>query len=588
MKSKSVSTTRGTNMKWSLLAAAGVMLAAATSPLSALAGSTALTPHAVEVRATLHGVASVATLAASPANRAMLAASNKGKPVAMPLHRYPDGSQFGARVGPLPRFATSNAAVRPPALLARERRTGFTGIYEGSNLAATGGELEPPDQGLAVNNGEILEIVNNTLQVFNTSGGALSSPLANATFFGTGTTYNLSDPHAVFDATTQRWFVEELMYSGTFDGFAVAISQTSDPLGSYYVYYIDAATSGISACGGSCLPDYPQVGFDKNGFYIAADLFSNSSGGFVDTGFYALPKTALEAGAGFGYVYFLLPDFVVQPSIPAPGAAFVRSAGGTEFALTARNIYDGSTNVRVWAISNTSKLSTSPTSLTAHGIDIAAESYGGTVAQTQPNVVGPYGQSVGATSAPKIDGGYNSFGGGVKLTEGGNLYAALATGSTDGNGLARDIIAWFQVKPTATSSGVTGSIVAQGYVVPPNGYSMSYPDFALSAEGTGVIGASITNTSGSVAGGYPSTSFINFNRSATNGSIYVVGAGNTSDDGFTGYGGSGVGRWGDYGGGMVDPVTGYLYVANEFIPNAATYPRGTYANWGTFITQVHH
>ena len=64
----------------------------------------------------------------------------------------------------------------------------------------------------------------------------------------------------------------------------------------------------------------------------------------------------------------------------------------------------------------------------------------------------------------------------------------------------------------------------------------------------------------------------------------------TAIDGFTGCPGPGpgkVGRWGDYGAATVDSVTGYFYTANEMIPNPTTYPRGTFANWGTFITQLH-
>jgi hypothetical protein len=53
---------------------------------------------------------------------------------------------------------------------------GFTGIYEGSNLAATGSELEPPDQGMAVNAGVVGEVVNNTIQFFK-SGQPLTAPL---------------------------------------------------------------------------------------------------------------------------------------------------------------------------------------------------------------------------------------------------------------------------------------------------------------------------------------------------------------------------------------------------------------------------
>jgi hypothetical protein len=584
MTLKSMPTNRDPKMRLSGCAAGGVLLAAAISPLSSFAVAATLSPHVVEIKATLQGVASVRQLAASAASQATPA----GKPIAMPRHRYPDGSLFGPRASALPQAGTSNVTVHSPASLATQSVTGFTGLYEGANLIAIGGELEPPDQGLAVNNGKVVEIINNSFQIFSTSGASLIQPINNATFFGTGNKYGLSDPHVIFDDSTQRWFVEELIFNNSFNGFAVAVSKTSDPLGSYDIYYVDDGSSNISRCKGSCFPDYPQVGYDENGFYIGADLFSNVTGNFVSAAFYALPKAALESGASFSYVYFLLPDFVVQPAIPAPGNEFVKSAGGTEFALTARNIYDGSSNLRLYAISNTSQLATSPLSLTASSVDIAAEAYTGTVPSTEPNHVGPYGRSIGATTAPMLDGGYNAFGGGVKLA-GEKLYAALTTGSTDGAGMARNVIAWFEVMPEATQKGVTGKITAQGYIVPPNGYSVSYPAFALDKHGKGLIGESITSPERNAIGGYPSTAFVDFAAGAPGHTITVVGAGATSDDGFTGYPpySAGVGRWGDYAGGTVDAVTGDWYVANEFIPNTKIYPRGHYANWGTYITQVH-
>jgi hypothetical protein len=178
----------------------------------------------------------------------------------------------------------------------------------------------------------------------------------------------------------------------------------------------------------------------------------------------------------------------------------------------------------------------------------------------------------------------------VAQSPGGNLYGVLPTGSKDGNGLERDVLAWFILQPTLTSSpSLTANIVAQNYVVPPNGYSMSYPAFAVNKAGVGVIGATITNPDPNVAGGFPSASFIRFSG-FPRGNITVTGQGATSDDGFTGCRGPGpgeIGRWGDYGAATVDAASGFYYVANEYIPDPKRFPRGFATNWGTFITRVH-
>jgi hypothetical protein len=166
----------------------------------------------------------------------------------------------------------------------------------------------------------------------------------------------------------------------------------------------------------------------------------------------------------------------------------------------------------------------------------------------------------------------------------------LAFGAKDGTGLKRDVIAWFVLKPSVNSSGIpSATIYKQGYVVPTNGYSVSFPAFGLSKTGAGVMGFTETNKSAKVAGGFPSASFIQFTGTGTIGAIIVAGQGKTSDDGFTGCrvpGPGKVGRWGDYSAAVVDSATGYFYTGNEMIPYK-TVASGQAANWGTFITQLH-
>jgi hypothetical protein len=204
-------------------------------------------------------------------------------------------------------------------------------------------------------------------------------------------------------------------------------------------------------------------------------------------------------------------------------------------------------------------------------------------------VVGPYCKSKGVTSAPSLDGGYSAFQATAQFA-GSKIYAALPFGATDGAGLPRDVIAWFAVKPGLTATAFLPTIVHQGVIIPSNGYSISYPAFGLSKTGAGVMAMTITNTSASAVGGYPSAAIFQFTGSAFTGSITVTGQGFTSDDGFSGCPGAGpgrVGRWGDYGAAVVDAASGYYYTGSEMIPNPSVYTRGTFANWGTFITQSH-
>jgi hypothetical protein len=65
--------------------------------------------------------------------------------------------------------------------------TSFNGLTHRDQRLANGGNqfsLEPPDQGLCVGNGFILETVNDVLRVYSTSGSALTNPIDLNTFLG--------------------------------------------------------------------------------------------------------------------------------------------------------------------------------------------------------------------------------------------------------------------------------------------------------------------------------------------------------------------------------------------------------------------
>jgi len=573
---------------------AASLLAAAYATASAQ-GTVGPPPVVSPDAATLAGTVSITELSASQANREALQAGRTAQPVEMPRHRLPDGSSTSeprkGTVKTLPLAPEPNAGVEGRIARPFKHIDGFTGITAGDDARVNGFELEPPDQGLAVHDNVVAEINNVLLQFFNSDGALLTNPIAASAFFLAESAFDLTDPQAFFDPKSKRWFFDIVLSQGSFQGFALAVSKTSDPLGEYFIYHIRAFSDDLSGCHGvDCFPDYPKAGYNADAFFITADLFRIDT--FTGTSVYVLPKKKLEAGADLTYVRFdRADDFVVQPSVPAPGEPFATANGGTEYLLTARNIQDDSNNVRVIAIYNTSQIVSSPGSLQQISVDVAAEPYGPTVPSTQPNVIGPRCAFAGLP-APRLDGLDPVFQATIQKA-GGNLYGVLPLGAKDGNGLDRDVLAWFILKPTLTSApSLTANIVAQGYVVPPNGYSVSFPAFAVNKAGVGVIGMSITNPDPNVAGGFPSAGFIQFSG-FPRGNIIVTGQGATSDDGFTGCprdhpppGFVGVGRWGDYGAATVDAATGFYYVANEYIPDPTEFPRGVATNWGTFITRL--
>jgi hypothetical protein len=226
------------------------------------AQSVIATPVRSEAPATLQGVVSVREVAASQANLEALRGNQNARAIEHPVHRLPDGSLTSApsreTLKALPLTPEPNAAVvSQSAGSLFQSLIGFVGIHEGDNVAANGGESEPPDQGRAVNNNVVAEINNNVIRFFNaTTGAPLTGPMATSAFFGVPAGFNLSDTQVFFDPVSQRWIFDELVFNDSFDGFELAVSQTSDPLGKYFIYRIRAFSDDLAGCGGwDCLPD---------------------------------------------------------------------------------------------------------------------------------------------------------------------------------------------------------------------------------------------------------------------------------------------------------------------------------------------
>jgi hypothetical protein len=533
----------------------------------------------------------------------------------MHKHRLPNGKfttdpSVRSLIEQLPSLAP-NASIASNKT-ATSATPGFMGIVSADNISLYGYDIEPPDQGLAVHNNVVAEIVNDVVEFFDaTTGASLAPAVSLLALFGEN---SQGDGQVFFDPTIDngdgnpagRWFFTAIDSSGT--GFDMAVSQTADPLGSYYQYDIiptipegnplsgdcsDVIGIVVPSGQNTCLLDYPKGGYDANAFFISANMYNGDS--FVSAATFAISKANLIVNSTPTVALINYPagedgpSFTVQPSVPAPGQAFEMANSGTEFLMESRYVTDGTSSVTVWAIGNTASIDSTP-DLTVSGYNLPVETYGNTVPATQPNVINPMCSDQGGVAAPLLDGVFSSFQSTIQYA-GNQLYGVLPFGAVDGNGYARDVLAWFVVNPAVP---VTDSTIAnQGYVVPPNGYSLLNPAFGLNNTGDGLLGFSITNPNQSLRGGFPSAGVIQMSGGApvfpaggTFPQIYVTGVGQSSDQGFTGcYSGNvgAVGRWGDYGAATVDSATGLFYAANEYIPGAASWGGGS--NWGTYITQ---
>jgi hypothetical protein len=113
----------------------------------------------------------------------------------------------------------------------------------------------PPDPNIAVGPNHIVQVVNSEIAIFGKSGNLYSGypkTLGSLwTNLGGPCTNNSGDPTVQYDKLADRFMVTQLGSLSSPYSECIAVSTTSDPSGSYYLYSYDF---------GSNLNDYPKFG----------------------------------------------------------------------------------------------------------------------------------------------------------------------------------------------------------------------------------------------------------------------------------------------------------------------------------------
>jgi hypothetical protein len=491
-----------------------------------------------------------------------------------------------------------------------DQRNAGTGIYANTQFS-----LEPPDQGLCVGHGFVLESVNLALAVYTESGTQLTAPTALNQFYKrspainrvTGVTGDfLSDPKCYWDPVGQRFIqtILEVDAPGVFNGTApvngthvlIAVSQTSNPTGNWNLYSVDTTDNGSNGtpahAGCPCLPDQPLLGANRDGVFINTNEFQNNTSFFFNGGqLYALGRAALESGASS--VVFDHLDVGTVPTgdanLPRWGSIqpseSVNPRSGTELLMTGgpEDIFQNNApldnRIAAWSLTGTRSLSSSHPSLQLSHQVLTSETYGlpiNTGATQKPGPT-PLGTSLGEP-LEKINANDSRMNQVIDLN--GVLFGGVNTTVTSASGPSRVGIAYFVVGAVGTPVGVLAHILHQGYVAV-NGENVLFPSIAVNRSGFGAMAFTLSGPDY-----YPSAAYVRFDFGRPVGPIHVSGPGALPEDGFTGYAAEGsptpgVARWGDYSAAVFGD--GAIWMGNEFIPNT---PRTPLANWGTFLSRL--
>ena len=514
-------------------------------------------------------------------------------------------------------IATSNPGFSGfDGITHRDQRLAGTGPYTNTQF-----NKEPPDQGLCVGNGFVLEIINTALRVYTTSGSTLTGTTAINQFFNlqpevVRTTplvfgNSTADPRCYFDSSTNRWFLTVLEIdldpstaaSLSPSRILLAVSQTGTPAGMWNMYELFTSDDGSNGTpihsGCPCFGDQPLIGADANGFYISTNEFSTSllnglGGVFNGAQIYAMSKTALASAILPTVVMFNTgaiptPDaggiwYTIQPATTPPGGSF---QANTEYFLSALDFFSTTDNrIAIWALTGTSTLANPTPTLNLSQSIITSETYGQPPDALQKDGARP----LGTMTIPSLGGQKEKLellaGNDDRMNQvvfaSGKLWSAINTVVQVPRDNPTTIgIAYFIVTPTLSGSTVGGSIAKQGYVAAAGGASVMFPAIGVNNSGQGVMAFTFVGPND-----FPSAAYSSVDAASGAGSIHIAGAGTAPEDGFSGYHFFGspnrTARWGDYSAASADSA-GNIWMGTEYIPNL---PRSLIANWGTFISQV--
>ena len=158
--------------------------------------------------------------------------------------------------------------------------------FEGIGMAG----YYPPDTDGDVGPNHYFQVVNVRFAIYDKNGVKLIGPLQNSSIFsGMPNNSNDGDAIVLYDENADRWLFSQFSlpnypYGPFYEN--VAISQTSDPTGSWHRYQFTF----------SDMPDYPKLSVWGDGYYMVIRRFASGSGSWLGPAVVAMERTEMLAG----------------------------------------------------------------------------------------------------------------------------------------------------------------------------------------------------------------------------------------------------------------------------------------------------
>jgi hypothetical protein len=134
-----------------------------------------------------------------------------------------------------------------------------------ANWQAQNSSSYPPDPSGAAGTDHYIQAINSIYRIYDKDGSTASPQFSLNSLWGT--TEGGGDPIVMYDRFADRWFISQFTdpFVTSNDRIFIAVSQTSDALGSYYLYSFAFPN----------LPDYPKFGVWSNAYFMTANVGTN-------------------------------------------------------------------------------------------------------------------------------------------------------------------------------------------------------------------------------------------------------------------------------------------------------------------------
>jgi hypothetical protein len=471
---------------------------------------------------------------------------------------------------------SSQAQEAALTLIDSEHSKGILRNFDGvssldSGVTNFGAEFEPPDQGLCVGNGFVVEPVNSAFTIYRRNGSVVTGPFNVNVLFNEGLTEFTSDPRCYFDTATHTWFAIILFISAdnTEARTDIAVNSSGDPTKPWAVYHLEATDDGTSGTpvhvGCPCFGDQPLLGIDSENIYISTNEFSILGPQANGAQIYAVSKRDLIKGAArVHFVHFQDLTiagniaFSIQPAITQPG----NGSEDAEYFLASLDptgTFDN--HVGVWALADQQRVSKSGIP-TLTNIVITSEVYG-----VPPNAVQEGSTSLLNTGDDRMQQ--------VQFISG-ELWGALTTALTlPGDPTQLSANAWFEIRPQVHDRQITkADMTRQGYVASAGNF-LFYPAIQVSPNGSVAMVFTLSGPSFFASAAYT--------RMSKDGNLFgrikVAALGSGAYD-------PNATRWGDYSFAVVDPNGEGIWLATEYMPPLSRQTVDGLRNWGTRVLEV--